>query len=199
MSAFQNLSYKLSRSQGITLNTLLILFMFMSVIWFILDWLQLDFPMEPLVVFVGGLATLFASYWPWKPKYRSQRLHGRVITNYMSNNQKYVIGSGDTAFTIQWSNAGASSIHIYSDPSDIDSIAIADGANSFSEIKDASRFDFSNRARTPKEGEIAVVRNMGGFYALIHIHDIRATSHNDDRDEITFSYVINPQRGADFS
>lgn len=50
-----------------------------------------------------------------------------------------------------------------------------------------------------REGQVVVLRNTKGNYALLHIHDIPAQSHGDDRDEVTFSCLINPDGGRDFS
>lgn len=152
MSLFTNVSYRLSRNQTIVLNTLAISFIGLSIIWLLLDIWEIKFPMEPVVVVFGGLATLFASYWPWKPKYASRRSAARIVTNYLSNDGRYKIGLKDTSFTIEWTNGGASSIHIYNDPSDIDGVAIARDVGRFQDIRDASVFDFSSRYITPKEG-----------------------------------------------
>lgn len=199
MSFFTNFSYRLSRGQAVTLNILAVGFIILSIVWFAFEMLGIKFPMEPIVVAFGGLATLFASYWPWKPGYASKRKRDRVTTNYLGNNKKYAIGSGDLRFTIEWSAGGASSIHVYNDPADIDAVALAPLVTSIDEVRDCSVFDFSSRAILPKEGEVVVIRNTKGNYALLHIHDIRAQSHGDDRDEVTFSYVINPDGGRDFS
>lgn len=199
MSFFTNFSYRLSRGQAVTLNVLAVGFIILSIVWFAFEMLEIKFPMEPIVVAFGGLATLFASYWPWKPSYGSKRMRGRVTINYLGNNKKYVIGSGDVRFTIEWSSGDASSIHVYNDPPDIDAIALAPLVKSFDNVRDCSVFDFSSRVVLPKEGEVVVLRNTKGNYALLQIHDVRAQSHGDDRDEVTFSYVINPYGGQDFS
>ncbi|WP_421566793.1 hypothetical protein [Ochrobactrum sp. EDr1-4] len=119
MSFFTSFSYRLSRSQAITLNVLAIGFIILSMIWLIFEILEIKFPIEPIVVAFGGLATLFASYWPWKPRYGFTRMQGRVTIDYLGNDKKYVIGSGDERFTIEWSSGGAYSIHVYRDPPDI--------------------------------------------------------------------------------
>jgi hypothetical protein len=38
------------------------------------------------------------------------------------------------------------------------------GASDFAEITDASAYDFTSRSRTPRVGEIAVLRNTNGFF-----------------------------------
>ena len=161
--------------------------------------------MEPLVVLTGGLATLFASYWPWKPHYTDCRLKGRVFFDYKSNNGNFTIGRKDLKFTLDFTPADGECIHVYNDPSNIKSVAIAHGAGQISDIKDVTSFDFTNRAVTPYEGQIVCLENQKGNFACVHIIDVKvkcgdkSADNRDDRDEVTVSYVINPDNGTDFS
>lgn len=171
----------------------------MCIAWFIVEYLGGKFPLEPIVVFVGGITTLLAVYWPWKPGYADKRRKGRVTCNYMSSDHKFVIGESDLQFTLQFSKASDKSIYLYKDPSNIDMIAIAKGAGQIKEVKDVTVFDYTTRAICPEESEVVALKNIHGNYAALHIHDIRDASRDDDRDEITFSYVINPNGGTNFS
>lgn len=197
MSFFTNFSYRLSRGQAVTLNILAVGFIILSIIWFAFEMLKIKLPMEPIVVAFGGLATLFASYWPWKPKYASKRLSNRVSIDFLGNDRKYSFGRDEASFTVEWSNKGGSSIYVQRFGET--QVAIADGVSAFGQIKDAGVFDFGSRFVAPNEGQIVVLRNASDRYALLHVHDIKARYHDDDRDEITFSYVINPSGGRDFS
>lgn len=194
-----NTSYKATRSQGTTLNVLLALFIILSVIWFIFEYRGTDFPMEPIVVLVGGLATLFASYWAWKPSYATKRVKGRMIGDYKENNGDFTIGSGDLEFTLRFSSHSAESIYIYNDPDSIEALALAKDAGNFGEIKDCSVFNFGNRVREPKEEEIVVLKNKKGNYALVQILNVLSESHGDKRNEVLFSFIINPDGKTDFS
>lgn len=196
---FHNTLYRLERGQKVCLTALGLLFLVASAIWLFAELVEWWFPMEPVVVLLGGLATLLASFWPWKPGYAARRMKGRVVVDYMSNDHYFLIGQGDREFTLQFSKASGDQIRLYGDPPNIERIALASDAGRISDIKDATALDFSNRVASPSEGEIVVLQNVHGNYAAIHVHDVRDLDRDDDRDELTFSYVINPDGGSNFS
>lgn len=118
----------------------------------------------------------------------------------MSNNSIFIIGNKDLKFTLQFSKASDTSIHLYSDPMDIESIALlASDTAKISDVRDVSSLDYSNRSVTAQEGQLVAMRNTKGNYAIIHIIDVRDSSRSDDRDELTFSFEINPEGGTNFS
>lgn len=197
---FHNTLYRLERGQKKILFWLGITFLLFSAIWLLVEIFEMKFPMEPIVVFVGGSATLLASYWPWKPGYLNKRMKGRVSFDYEnSNNHKFIIGERELQFTLEFSKASDTSIHIYSDPSDIKRVARIPGTGRINEVRDVTALTYANRSVTPEEGELVALENVHGSYAIVHIHDIRDASREDDRDEVTFSYVINPVGKTDFS
>lgn len=192
--------YQLSKNQSKFLIGLAVVFLLLSIFWWVLEFLDIKkFPMEPIVVLVGGFATLFAVYWPFRPSYASQRMKGRHTVDFTSNDGEFVIGRNDMQFTLKWTNSSNESIHFYSDPSNIDAIAIASDCSSFKEIRNVSNFDFSSLSRKAYEGDIVALLNTSANYALVQVHDVRAQSHGDNENEITFSYIINPNKGTDFS
>ncbi|WP_409321459.1 hypothetical protein [Pseudomonas monteilii] len=197
---FHNTLYRLERGQKKVLFGLGVTFLLLSALWLLVELLDMKYPMEPIVVFVGGIATLLASYWPWKPGYKDKRLKGRVVFDYENtNDHRFVIGKGEMAFTLKFSKAGASSIHMYRDPDDIKRIARIHGAGRFDEVRDITALEYENRAVTPEEGDLVALENSHGSYAIVHIHDIRDATRGDGRDEVTFSFVINPIGKTDFS
>jgi hypothetical protein len=131
-------------------------------------------------------------------RYVSPALSGRVTFDFSNNNGRYVIGAGDMAFETAWSSGGKAAIHAYSDPPSIRSVALAIGAKTIAHIKDASKYDTSSRARTPRLGEILVWQNTAGYFAAVRIESLKARSHGDDHDEVSFSYEIQPNRSASF-
>lgn len=196
---FHTTLYRLERGQKRVLALLGFTFFVLSIVWFVLEGIDASFPMEPIVVFVGGAATLFASYWPWRPNYADRRLKGRASIDYMSNNHRFEIGREELAFTLQFSKCSDNRIYIYRDPANIECLALAHGAGRIGDLRDALALDYSNRALSPTEGEIIVLRNMHGNYAAVQIHDVRDITRSDDRDEVTLTWVINPDQGTDFS
>ena len=102
------------------------------------------------------------------------------------------------AFETAWSSGGRSSIHAYTDPPSIRTMALAAGARSAQDVADARVYDTSSRVRTPRLGEVVVWQNTAGYWAAVTIESLQARSHGDAVDEVTFSYVIQPDRTASF-
>ncbi|WP_417260614.1 hypothetical protein [Celeribacter sp.] len=119
--------------------------------------------------------------------------------DYTSNNGDFRIGREETEFTLHFSKASDTSIHFYNYSSDVKSVAIAKGAGQISDIKDATAFDYSSRSVTPEEGQIVCLENKFGNFACVHIIDVKDARRTDNSNEVTFSYVINPDGGTDFS
>lgn len=154
---------------------------------------------EPWLFVIGGLMGLFTQWWPTRGKsYASRRLTGTVTFNYSNNNGRYVIGREELLFETAWSKASDTSIHIYKDPPSIDSLAIAFGVAHIKDLRSVSGLDFSSRSRTPNEGDVVVLKNKYSNYAALKISDIKDSTRSDMTDELTFSYVINPDGGDDF-
>jgi len=120
--------------------------------------------------------------------------HGTIKFNYANNNGTYPIGHGDRTFTTTWSKASDTSIHAYSDASDIHSIAIAPNASNLEQIP-VRTLDYSSRTRTPKIGDAVIWRNTHGYYAVTKVLSIKDDSRGSDVDEIEIEYLIldNPQ------
>jgi len=129
----------------------------------------------------------------------NQRLSGRVTFDYSNNNGKYIIGNDELLFETAWSKASGDSIYIINDPPSIKGVALAIGKHRISDIINASSYDMTSRTRTPQEGEIVILKNRFGNYAALKIIDIKDRTRSDDRDELTFEYVINPNGYTDFS
>lgn len=119
--------------------------------------------------------------------------------DYMSNDHKFVIGREELCFTLKFSKASDQNIYLYSDPPDIDAIALAHGSGRPNEIRDATALDYSNRAISAAESNVVIMRNQHGNYAAVTICDVKDLTRGDDRDEVTISWMINPEQGTDFS
>ena len=121
---------------------------------------------------------------------------GEAVFDYSNHNGRYVIGRGPLEFETKWSKASDTTIHIYNDPASINGVALAKGCMSISMVSNAESLDYTSRARSIRRGEIAVLRNEHGFYAAIHVIDIKDDSRSDDRDELRFRYAIQ-SKGSD--
>jgi len=132
-----------------------------------------------------------------KPQMTSRA--GEPVFDYCSYNGCYVLGGGTFAFETMWSKAGGESIHLYNDPPSINGVAVAKGRRGIHEISDGSLLDFTSRCCTVRESEIAILRNVHGFYAALHVLDIKDNTRGDDRDELRFRYVIQGDGSASFT
>jgi pyrimidine deaminase RibD-like protein len=117
-------------------------------------------------------------------------LVGSATFDFTHNDGRYTLGHGDLLFETTWSNASNSSIHVYKN-GNIRGVGIARGANSFEDVRDASVYDMSSRAQTPREGEIVVFENGNGKFAVVKISDVKARSHGDGYNCVTVEYRIN--------
>jgi hypothetical protein len=124
---------------------------------------------------------------------------GTVTFDYSNNNGRYTFGAGDMAFETAWSRSGAGSIHAYTDPPSIRSVAIAVGATEISQIADATQYDPSSRVRTPHVGEILVWQNTAGYFLATKIVSVRVRSPGNAPDQVCLEYRIATTRSASFS
>jgi len=131
-------------------------------------------------------------------RYVSPALSGVVTFDPSNNNGRYVLGAGDMAFETAWSVGGNTAIHAYSDPPSIRTVALANGVNAIGDIEDASIYDTSSRARTPRLGEVVVWLNTAGYFAATRIEGLKCRLNGDFVDEVTFSYAIQPNRTPSF-
>ena len=131
-------------------------------------------------------------------RYVSAAMSGQVTFDYSNNNGRYVLGTGDMLFETAWSGGGSTAIHAYTDPPSIRSVALANDVGEISEIGNARLFDTTSRVRTPQLGEIVIWQNTAGYYLAIRILSLKSRIHGATTDEISFEYVIAPNKGADF-
>ncbi|APS30821.1 hypothetical protein [Pectobacterium brasiliense] len=197
--------YKLERGQKKVLLCLGLLFLLLSIIWFFCELLNINIPMEPIVVFVGGSATLLASYWPFKATNRNACLTGKEPFDYSTNNGYFTIGSGENRFVLAFSSADHEHIYMYNglhkSKANTDKIAKADGAGCFKDIKDVTEFDYTNTSVQLKIGEIVALRSKEtGRYALIQILDVKYQGRKGAmKDEVVFRYVIHTDNSTSFA
>lgn len=130
----------------------------------------------------------------------SPKSSGTVRFDYTNSNGVYTIGHGDYLFETMWTKAGNTSIYIYNDLPSIARIAIALGAADFRDVVDAGVYNASSRSRVVTEGQIAVLQNNNGFFALVKVREVFDRDRPpDDRDELIFDYRILTDRTSDFS
>ena len=132
-------------------------------------------------------------------RYVSPAMSGNVSFDYSNNNGRYVLGAGDMAFETAWSRGGNTSIHAYTDPPSIRSVALALDTKEIADITDASTYDTSSRSRTPHLGEIVIWQNTAGYYLATKVERLQSRGHGAPSDEIAFSYAIAPNKAVSFA
>ncbi|WP_159817930.1 hypothetical protein [Colwellia sp. 20A7] len=163
-------------------------------------WFRSEPSFEPAIGLIAAIGGLAHSYWPnVTKKYTSKRLKGRQSFDYSNNNGLFIVGSDALKFETKWSKASGDSIHIYNDPASIEGVALVKGIPAINMISNAAKYDFSSRSRTPQEGDIIVLKNSFGNFAVIKVVDIKDSTRSDDTDELTIEYVINPDKKVDFT
>jgi hypothetical protein len=108
------------------------------------------------------------------------------------------MGSGNSEFLTRWSKAGNTSIHCYSDRTNL-VLAVAPFGTALSAISDASLLDFTSRVRTPRVGQIVVFENHAARFAAARITKIEDDTRGASRDWIEFDFWILDKEGDDFS
>ena len=122
-----------------------------------------------------------------------------VVFDYSNHNGRFIIGRGSLEFETRWSKARDTSIHVYNDPNSINGIAIAKRCTSIAQVVHAKALDYTSRYRTPHRGEVVVFRNVNGFYAAVHVLEIKDDSRSDEWDELRFRYAIQSNGSDDFT
>ena len=124
---------------------------------------------------------------------------GEVVFDYSNFNGRYIIGSGTAEFETKWTKASNRSIHIYNDPKSINGVALDPSATSISEVTKGGTLDFTSGTRTPKTGQIVVLRNRNRFYAALHVLEIKDDTRGDVIDELRFRFAIQADGSDNFA
>lgn len=126
-------------------------------------------------------------------------LVGEARFNYTDNDGIFTIGHGERLFETRWAKSSDTDIYVLNDPPSIAGVAVALDANVLSDICDASVYNMSSRFRTPKEGEFVVLKNVSGYFAALHILEVKDRDRSDTEDELVFEYWILEDKTFDFS
>jgi hypothetical protein len=105
---------------------------------------------------------------------KDERSIGKAKFNYASHDGRFVIGAEPWKFETSWSSAGQGAAHLYNDPVGIAGVAIAEGVATISQVTPdvVAAADFTSRSRTPRVGQVALLRNTAGFYAAVELLDV---------------------------
>jgi len=121
-----------------------------------------------------------------------------VAINYSNHDGFYRLGEGKFEFLTRWTKAGDTSIHCYSDGTNI-ALALAPKGSDLHTISAASLLDFSSRVRSPQIGQFVVFENHASRYAAARILAIQDDSRTAVDDRLVFDYWILEDGSDDFS
>ncbi len=126
-------------------------------------------------------------------RFQSAALEGTVTWPYEDNNGRFVIGSGSDAFTIMITESGYGSVHVYNDPPDIATIAVASNT-ALEDVRAPETYDSSSRARTARVGDSVIMVSTQGRVAAFEVQTAttRDTS-SDGQPSVTIKYSILPR------
>lgn len=131
---------------------------------------------------------------------KDERSSGEAAFNYASHDGRFVIGAGPWAFETRWSSASQGSAHLYNDPAGIEGVAIAEGVASVRQVTPdmVAAADFTSRTRTPRVGQVALLRNTAGFYAALEPLEV-GYSAAPSGNVMRLRFAIQTDRSTDFS
>ena len=131
---------------------------------------------------------------------KDKRALGEIRFNYASHDGRFVIGAEPWTFETKWSSAGAGSAHLYNDPAGIEGVAIAEGVTNITQLTPdvVAAADFTSRVRTPRVGQIALLRSTAGFYAAVELLEVGYSSLPSD-NVMRLRFAIQTDRSTDFS
>ena len=131
---------------------------------------------------------------------RDVRPFGEATFNYASHDGRFVIGVEPWSFETKWSTAGRGSAYLYNDPAGIEGVAIAEGIASIGQVTPGvvAAADFTSRTRSPRVGQVALLRNTAGIYAALELLEV-GYSTAPSGNVMRLRFAIQTNGSSDFS
>ena len=133
------------------------------------------------------------------PSPKNPTLDGEASFNYSSHNGHFRIGEGYLEFDTHWTKASNTSIHCYTDSTNLRGIALVPRGAELKSIPSIEKLDFTNRVRTPEIGRIVVLQNTHGIYAALKVLEIKDDTRGDAEDYLRFQYWILQDGSSNFA
>ncbi|MBS9330194.1 toll/interleukin-1 receptor domain-containing protein [Escherichia coli] len=131
----------------------------------------------------------------------SPALKGKVVLP-LSKPSSYWLGSGEMLFEVSWSIANHGCAYIYQNQPSLNSLYFATDIKEINQITEAASSSFfrCDNCEVLRNGDIVVMQNTCGYYIAVKLEEALYRSRNaDDRNEVTFSYVIAPAKSTSFA
>lgn len=131
---------------------------------------------------------------------KDERRSGEIAFNYASHDGRFVIGAEPWSFETRWSSASTGAVHLYNDSPGIEGVAIAEGVTSVDQVTPdlVAAADFTSRSRTPRVGQVVLLRNTSGFYAAAELLEVGYSSLPSG-NKMRLRFAIQTDRSSDFS
>ena len=129
----------------------------------------------------------------------NQSASGEARFDHTSHNGRFRIGEGAHMFETDWGRAGGNSVYCLNDPPSIRGVALAPRGAKLADLRDVSTLDFTSRHRHAKEGQMVVLQNVNGFYAVVEVLDVKDDGYGDVENQLFFRYWILTDGSSDFS
>ncbi len=133
------------------------------------------------------------------PSPKNASLEDEASFNYSSFNGRFRIGEGHFEFETRWTKASNTSIHCYTDSTNIRSIALVPKGATLKSIPPVEKLDFTSRVRAPEVGQFVVLQNHNGIYATLQVLEVKDDSRGDAEDHLRFKYWILKDGSSNFS
>jgi len=131
---------------------------------------------------------------------KDERQSGEVTFNYASHDGRFVIGVEPWSFETRWSAAGRGSAYLYNDPAGIEGVAVAEGIATIGQVTPdvVAAADFTSRTRSPRVGQVALLRNTSGLFAAVELLEV-GYSAVPSANVMRFRFAIQTDGSANFS
>ena len=126
-----------------------------------------------------------------------EQYNGRTCFDYSTNDGVVPVIVNDIAFSIYFSKASDTRIHIYKDHTALSAVARLKNVQPGDQVN-FHTFDSTSRAYTVHLGEYFMVRNNDGYFLLGRVLSIKDDTRDDKVDEVCFSFAIGSTKSGQF-
>ena len=124
------------------------------------------------------------------PKILSE--NGSIKFDFSNHDGQLWIGVGEWEFQTKWHRGGHGSIQMILNQPSVVGVGVLGSRDDIEKvtIDDIRRVDFTSSYRRPNDGEVVVLRNRNGYFAVLKIIEALSAGHGDQADTLTLQYRI---------
>ena len=121
----------------------------------------------------------------------------KTCFDYSTNNGVVTVSLNAISFEIHFSRGSTDSIYVYTDSTNLRSIADLKGVTPGEEVSFGA-FDSSSRVYMVPLGGYFIAQNTDGYFLLARILSIKDDTRGEANDEVYFAYKINASKSGKF-